>query len=166
MESRLRHWLLDPNKTLRGADIRPGQTVLEVGCGTGFFTLPTAEIVGENGHLIAIDPVSDFVDKVTKKVQAAGLDNVDVIRADGIDTELRAASVDVALLFGVVPFPTLPLNRLLPEMHRVLKPEGILAVWLFPTTAGVPTSILRSGLFTECGKKNGVYTYRRIEGTG
>jgi len=34
---------------------------------------------------------------------------------------LETASVDLVLLFGVVPFPTLPLDRLLPEMHRVLK---------------------------------------------
>ncbi len=36
MESRLRQWLMNPVKTLRGADIQPGQIVLEVGCGTGF----------------------------------------------------------------------------------------------------------------------------------
>ena len=35
MESRLRRWLFDPIKTLQGAGIRPGQTVLEVGCDTG-----------------------------------------------------------------------------------------------------------------------------------
>jgi len=166
MESRLRHWLFDPRKTLRGADLGPGQTVLEVGCGTGFFTLPAAEIIGETGYLIAMDPLSDFVHRVKKKVRDAGLKNVEVVRRDALQTGLQAASVDVVLLFGVVPFPTLPLDRLLPEMHRVLKAEGTLAVWLFPSTAGVPTSILRSGLFTDLGKKNGVYRYGRSEGAG
>jgi len=162
MASRLRHWLLDPKKTLRGADIRTGQTVLEVGCGPGFFTMPIAEMIGEGGHLIAMDPLSDFVDKVKKKVRDADLKNVEVLRRDALNTELEAASIDLVLLFGVVPFPTLPLGQLLPEMHRVLKPQGTLAVWLFPTTAGVPTSILRSGLFTALGKRQGVYSYRPV----
>ena len=163
MESRLRHWLFDPKKTLRGADVRSGQTVLEVGCGTGFFTLPAAEMIGESGHLIAMDPLSDFVDRVTKKVRDADLKNVEVLKRDALNTGLDSASVDLVLLFGVVPFPTLPLNQLLPEMHRVLKAKGTLAVWLFPTSAGVPKSILRSGLFTKLDKKSGVYTYRRSE---
>ena len=162
--SRWRHWLMNPKKTLRGADLKTGRIVLEVGCGTGFFTLPAAEMIGETGHLIAMDPLSDFVDKVRKKVADAGFNNVEVIRRDALNTKLEAASVDVILLFGVVPFPSLPLKRLLPEMHRVLKEEGTLAVWLFPTTAGVPTSILRSGLFTDLDKKNGVYVYRRFNG--
>jgi demethylmenaquinone methyltransferase/2-methoxy-6-polyprenyl-1,4-benzoquinol methylase len=164
MESRLRRWLIDPRKTLRGADIGSGQTVLEVGCGTGFFTLLAAEMIGESGHLIAMDPLSNFVDRVTKKVRDADLKNVEVLRRDALNTKLETASMDLVLLFGVVPFPTLPLDRLLPEMHRVLKAEGVLAVWLFPTSAGVPRNILRSGLFTKLGKKNGVYTYRRSEG--
>ena len=159
MESRWRRWLIDPKKTLGGADLKFGQRVLEVGCGTGFFTLPAAEKIGQSGHLIAMDPLSDFVDRVARKVRDAGLNNVEVIRRDALNTGLEAASMDLALLFGVVPFPTLPLDRLLPEMHRVLKAQGTLAVWLFPTSAGVPRAILRSGLFTKLGKKSGVYTY-------
>ncbi|MHA1549105.1 MAG: class I SAM-dependent methyltransferase [Alphaproteobacteria bacterium] len=166
MESRLRHWFADPKKTLRGAGLEPGQTVLEVGSGTGFFTLPAAGMIGDTGRLIAMDPLASFVDRLKKKVEDAGLTNVEVVRRDALNTELEVASIDVVLLFGVVPFPTLPLNRLLPEMHRVLKAEGILAVWLFPSTAGVPTSIRRSGLFCDLGKKHGVYTYRRADTIG
>ena len=161
MESRLRRWLFDPRKTLRGADLKPKQTVLEVGCGTGFFTLLAAEMIGDDGHLIAMDPLSNFVDRVSEKVKDAGLKNVEVVRRDALNTRLASASVDVVLLFGVVPFPTLPLSRLLPEMHRVLREEGTLVVWLFPVSFGVPTSILKSGLFTDLGKKHGVYRYRR-----
>mgnify|MGYP003998902985 FL=1 len=159
MESRLGSWLMPPEKTLLGAGLKTGQTVLEVGSGTGFFTLTAAKMIGKSGHLIALEPLSDFADKVEGKVRQAGYENVEVIKRDALKTELETASIDVALLYGVVPFPTLPLKQLLPEMHRVLKPDGSLAVWLFPTTGGVPTAILRSGLFTNQEKKNGVYSF-------
>ncbi len=161
MESRLRQWLMNPVKTLRGADIQPGQTVLEVGCGTGFFTIPAAQLIGNQGCLVAMDVLSKYTERVLKKVQAVDLKNVRVIKCDALDTGLDAASIDTVLLFGVIPFPYLPLNRLLPEMHRVIKPEGSLAVWLFPVSGWVPKSILQSGLFTYVSKRNGVYNYRR-----
>ena len=161
MGSRLRKWLMNPVKTLQGAGIEPGQTVLEVGCGTGFFTIPAAELIGDQGRLVAMDPLLDYTKRVSEKVQSAGLKNVRVVKRDALDTGLDAASIDTVLLFGVLPFPSLPLNRLLPEMHRVLKPEGRMAVWMFPVRGWVPGSILKSGLFTNLGKRNGVYNYRR-----
>lgn len=162
-DSRLRRWLQNPEHILHGAHLQAGQTVLEVGCGTGFFTIPAAKMIGEAGKLIAMDPVVSFVDAVRKKARSANLANVEAVRRDALKSALGSASIDVVLLFGVVPFPTLPLSRLLPEMHRVLKAQGTMAVWLFPTTAGVPTAIQRSGLFTELGRENGVILYRRSD---
>ena len=138
MESRLRQWLMSPIKTLQGAGIKPGQSVLEVGCGRGFFTIRAAELIGDQGCLVAMDALSDYTKRVSKKVQAAGLNNVHVVKRDVLDTGLGAATIDKVLLFGVIPYPFLPLNRLLPEMHRVLKPQGSLAVWLFPVSGLVP----------------------------
>jgi demethylmenaquinone methyltransferase/2-methoxy-6-polyprenyl-1,4-benzoquinol methylase len=161
MESRLRRWLMNPVKTLRGAGIQPGQTVLEVGCGTGFFTIPAAQLIGDKGCLVAMDVLLKYTERVSKKVHAAGLKNVRVVKRDALDTGLDAASIDMVLLFGVIPFPSLPLNRVLPEMHRVIRPKGSLAVWLFPVAGWVPKSILQSGLFTYVSKRNGVYNYRR-----
>ena len=161
MGSRLRQWLMNPLKTLHGAEIQPGQTLLEVGCGTGFFTIPAAKIIGDEGCLVAMDALSGYVKEVSKKVKAADLKNVRVVKRDALNTGLDDASIDTVLLFGVLPWPALPLNQLLPEMHRVLKPEGRLAVWLFPVSGWVPKSIIRSGLFTYLSKINGVYNYTR-----
>ena len=163
MESRLRQWLMNPVKTLQGAGIEPGQTVLEVGCGTGFFTIPAARLLGDQGSLVAMDPLQDYARRVSAKAKAAGLHNVRVVKRDALNTGLDAASMDMVLLFGVIPFPSLPLSRLLPEMHRVLKPDGNMAVWLFPVSGLVPTWILQSGLFTFVDKRNGVYNYRRLK---
>lgn len=161
MESRLRRLLHDPVKILRGADLAPGQTVLEVGSGTGFFTLAAAELIGPQGRLVAMEPLAGYAERLREKVAAAGLENVDVVRRDALETGLDDASMDRVLLFGVLPFPSLPLDRLLPEMHRVLKPDGVMAVWQFPAAGWVPGSIRRSGLFNEQSKRNRVYAYRR-----
>ncbi|WP_306150497.1 MULTISPECIES: class I SAM-dependent methyltransferase [unclassified Roseibium] len=163
MESRLRHLLFDPVATLRDAGLKPGQTVLEVGCGTGFYTLPAARILGNSGHFIAMDPLTDYVKRVRLKVDAAGLQNVDVIQHDALQTGLEEGCADLVLLLGVLPFPTLPLEKLLPEMHRVLKPDGQMGIWLFPTTAGVPGAIEKSGMFFEISRNGRVYRYARMQ---
>ena len=163
MGSRLRGRFFDPMKTVRGADIEPGQAVLEVGCGTGFFTVATAQLIGEQGCLIAMDALAGYVEQVSKKVQPASFNNVRVVKRDALHTQLDGASIDMVLLFGVIPFWALPLGQLLPEMHRVLRSEGNMAVWLFPPVVHfwVPKAILRSGLFTHISKRNGVYNYKR-----
>jgi ubiquinone/menaquinone biosynthesis C-methylase UbiE len=160
MESRFRYKFFNPMNILRGTENLPGLTVLEVGCGTGFFTLPAARLIGEQGRLVAMDVLSDSVELVSKKAQAASLKNVRVVKGDALDTGLDAESFDTVLLFGVIPAPMLPLTRLLTEMHRVLKAEGSLAVWP-PVPGWLPRSIVRSELFTFTSQRNGVHNFRR-----
>jgi ubiquinone/menaquinone biosynthesis C-methylase UbiE len=160
MESRFRYRFFSPTNILSGADLQPGQVVLEVGCGTGYFTIPAARLIGDQGCLVAIDVLPESVELVTRKVQIANLKNVRVVGANAMDTRLDAGSFDKVLLFGVIPAPMLPLTRLLPEMHRVLKVDGSLAVWP-PILGWIPRTILQSGLFTFTGKRNGVHNFKR-----
>ena len=160
MSSRLRQRLFDPVKTLRGAGLTTGQTVLEVGCGTGFFTIPAAKMIGDEGTLVALDVMTSYLDQVSEKTRDAGVSNVRIMKRNALDTGLQSQEIDLVLLFGVIPYPSLPLKKLLPEMHRVLKSDGRMAVWQFPVPGWVPRSITRSGLFTFIGKKNGVYNYK------
>ncbi len=163
MGSRVRARLMGPYKTLRLAGLEPGQTVLEVGCGTGFFTVPAARMVGEAGRIIALDASVGFLEEVQRKVREARLDNVIILQRDALDTGVAAGSVDMALLFGVLPFPLLPLDRLLPEMHRVMKPSASMSVWLFPPLVHnwIPRVIARSEWFEPMGKQGNVHNYRR-----
>ena len=160
MESRFRYRFFGPDPILKGANILPGQVVLEVGCGTGYFTLPAARLIGDLGCLVAMDLLSESVKLVSSKVQSANLNNVRLFQGNALDTGLNADSFDLALLLGIIPAPVLPLVRLLPEMHRVLKAGGSLAVWP-PIPGWLPKSIVQSGLFTYANKQNGVYHFRR-----
>ena len=164
MGSRLRKWLMNPVNTLKITDIQPGQTILEVGCGTGFFTIPAAEIVGDQGCIVAMDASSGFLKEVTRKVKEANIKNVRIMQKDALNTGLETASIDKVLLFGVIPFPLLPLDKLLPEMHRVLKPGATMSVWLFPPLVHnwVPKAIIRSNLFEQINEQDNVYNFSRI----
>ncbi|MDP4093233.1 MAG: class I SAM-dependent methyltransferase [Bacillota bacterium] len=158
MESRLRYKFFGPARILMGTEIRQGQTVLEIGCGTGFFTLPAAELLGAKGSLVAMDILPASVETVTKKVQTANIKNVSVIKGNALDTKLDSESLDMILILGVIPAPMLPMDQLLSEMHRILKAGGIMAVW---PPSWVHKPIVRSGLFTLSSRKNGVSNYKK-----
>jgi len=161
MDSPLRRKLNNPVKTLEAAGVRLGQEVLEVGCGTGFFTINAAKLVGNEGCVHAIDVYPPAIEFVRGKVRDADISNIRLTNADGMDSGLPGSSFDLVLLFGVIPAPVLPLARLLPEMHRLLKPEGALAVWTaFPWWSS--TSVTRSRLFTYTGKENGVHNFQKV----
>lgn len=164
MGSRVRKWLMNPVKTLRIADIQPGQTILEVGCGTGFFTIPAAQMVGNQGCIIAMDASSGFLKKVAKKVQKANLKNVRIMQKNALYTGLETESIDMVLLFGVIPFPLLPLDKLLPEMYRVLKPGATMSVWLFPPLVHnwVLKTITQSNLFKQTSAQKNVFNFVRL----
>ena len=161
MESPLRYKFWKPEKILAGAGLQSGQTVLEVGCGTGYFTLPAARLIGPQGNLLAMDILPEAVDFVSKKVQAAQLGYVPVLQRDALNTNFDSGRFDTVLLFGVLPSPWLPLPSLLSELQRVLKAGGLLAVW--PSIPGLSRSILRSGLFSWAGKRAGVLNFIRLE---
>lgn len=160
MESPLRYRLFPPSKILAGASIETGQSVLEIGCGTGYFTLPAAEVIGESGHLVSVDILSDSVALVAQKIGKADLKNVRVLQADATNTGLGRGSFDLVLLFGVIPAPMIPLNELLAEIHRLLKTDGRLAVWPH-VPRWLPGAVTKSGLFTYSAKENGVHNFIR-----
>jgi ubiquinone/menaquinone biosynthesis C-methylase UbiE len=115
-------------------------------------------LIGDQGSLVAMDVLPASVETVSKKAQIANLKNIRVVKGDALNTKLDPESMDAVLLFGILPAPMLPLDRLLPEMYRILKPGGIMAVW---PPSWVPPSIPRSRLFTFASKRNGVFNFRR-----
>jgi SAM-dependent methyltransferase len=160
MESGFRYRFFGPDHILHGIEDLRGRAVLEVGCGTGFFTVPAARLIGDQGHLTSIDLLSQSVELVRGKVRAQKLSNVQVLKGDARHTGLATESFDTVILFGVIPAPMLPLAELLPEMHRLLKPGGSLAVWPH-VPLWLPQSIVRTGLFKLKGTRHGVHSFLR-----
>jgi len=117
----------DPYEPLRVAGLRPGQRVLEVGCGPGFFTVPASEIVGPEGEVTSLDVSPTAVAHVRRKVAEAGATNVKVIHANAGDTQLQAQSFDLAFLFGIGRVVG-DVEAIWTELDRLLKPGGTLAI--------------------------------------
>ena len=68
----LRRLIHNPEKMLREW-ITPGQTVIDVGCGMGYFSLPMARLVGDTGRVIAVDLQAQMLDRVQQRAERAGL---------------------------------------------------------------------------------------------
>ena len=161
MESRFRYKLFSPKRILEGAGIRWGMKVLEVGCGTGFFTIPAGSMLGDDGLLIAMDVLHISVEAVANRVQLANLGNiVKVVKGDALNSKLEKESLDEVILFGVIPAPMLPMEKLMEEMHRILRPGGAMAVW---PPSWVQRGIVQSGRFKYTVSRHGVRNYQRID---
>ncbi len=162
MESRFRYRFFSPEKILANSPLKGGQVVLEMGCGTGFFTIPAARLVGDRGRLVAMDVLPESVEIVASRARAAGMTNIRTIQGNALGTSLEGASFDAVILYGMIPAPMLPLAPLLAEIHRVLKPEGALTVW--PSVPGwLPRSVVRSGFFMRAERRKGVHNFIRSD---
>jgi ubiquinone/menaquinone biosynthesis C-methylase UbiE len=122
-----RHEELQPETLLRSLGLQPGDTIADIGCGPGFFTIPAARIVGEQGHVFAADIQGEMLTAVRSSAAERGLTNVQLVKTSDTEIPLPPESCDVALLAFVlheVPQRSLFLLR----VAHVLKPTGRVAV--------------------------------------
>jgi ubiquinone/menaquinone biosynthesis C-methylase UbiE len=117
----------DPDKALKAAGLQPGQEVLEVGCGPGFFTIPAAKTVGREGSILALDVNPLAVAHVQQKIEAQHVTNARTVLANATKTDLPDQSFDLIFVFGVA-HPIGGMAAIWAEMDRLLKPDGTLSV--------------------------------------
>ncbi|NIV36293.1 MAG: methyltransferase domain-containing protein [Anaerolineae bacterium] len=127
-------WLVDNpirrrylRSVLNRVGIRPHERVLELGPGPGIMTVEAARHAGPEGQLIAVDIQPEMIAQVKKRVEEAGLTNVETHIADAYHLPLDDASVDRAFLVSVLPEIT-DRARALAELHRVIEPGGLLSI--------------------------------------
>ena len=125
LEFKLRDLLNPRVRILKEVGIKPGFRVLDYGCGPGSYIIPLAELVGESGKIYALDIHPLGIQKVQKIASKKKLTNVKTIRSD-CKTGLPEGSVDVVLLYDTFHDLSDP-HGVLVELHRILKPNGILS---------------------------------------
>lgn len=109
------------------AGIRPGDHVLDVGCGRGAVLFPAAEATGPTGHVTAIDLAPTMVTLTADDAARAGLTQVEVRIGDAQQPSFPPCSFDVVLA-GMVVFLLPAPEQALRAYARLLRPTGRLAV--------------------------------------
>jgi ubiquinone/menaquinone biosynthesis C-methylase UbiE len=122
---KFRDFFLPRKNILEEVGIKPGFHVLDYGCGPGGYIIPLAELVGKSGKVYALDIHPLAIRKVEDIDSKGQLANVETILSD-CQTGLPDNTLDAVLLYDAFHHLSDP-NGVLKELHRVLKPDGILS---------------------------------------
>jgi ubiquinone/menaquinone biosynthesis C-methylase UbiE len=122
LDNPVRRLLQNPSR-IAGPYIREGQTVVDLGCGPGVFSLAMAEMVGQSGKVISVDIQDEMLQMVKQKAQKAGLQSRIVLHRAMPDALGLADKADFALAFYMV-HEVPDRKRFLGEVKSILNPGG------------------------------------------
>lgn len=126
------------HEIVSACEIKPGETVADIGAGTGLFTHLFSEAVGKDGRVIAVDISKTFLDHIQSTSREAGERNVDTLLATVDSTQLPAESIDVAFICDTYHHFEFPLKTMA-SIQRALKPGGRVILVDFRRIPGVST---------------------------
>lgn len=130
-------------------DLKPGETALDVACGTGRFTRAFGEAVGRDGLAIGLDGARTML---TKAVAAGGPENVVYLRADAVDLPLKASTVDGICCFAALHMFAEP-QTALDSFARVVKPGGRIVLLTSARRAWQPARMLETAGGAASGQR-------------
>ncbi|PWW83308.1 SAM-dependent methyltransferase [Prosthecochloris marina] len=126
LDTGFRKWLQDSQKILHPY-VKEGMTVLDFGCGSGFFTVDMAHMVGESGRIIAVDLQEGMLEKLREKIQGTEYEERIILHKCEKDTIGIAQQVDFILAFYVV-HEVPHQDMFFKEIQSTLKKNGLMLV--------------------------------------
>lgn len=122
LETRFRRLWQNPRKVL-GPYIREGMTVLDFGCGPGYFTVAMGQMVGKNGRVIAADLQEGMLQKLKDKIHGTELEERITLHRTDVNTIGLSDIVDFVLVFYVVHEIT-DKAKFFKELASIVQPNG------------------------------------------
>ena len=117
-----------PAELFAELEVGPGMQVADVGCGPGFFALPMAGLVGDEGRIFAIDDSPKMLEALAEGARARDLiGRIETREADAADTGLPDSSLDLVLCVFVY-HEVDDREKLLAEFTRITRPGGTVAM--------------------------------------
>lgn len=138
---------IDPLAVIAQMDLKQGSIIADFGCGTGYFSIPLAKTIGEEGKVYSLDVVPEKLEAVESQAKTLGLTNLTTKRVNLENKEgskLKAESVDWVIMKDVL-FQNKEKSDMLEEAKRILKPGGkvLLVEWKTEDTAIGPDKEIR-----------------------
>lgn len=128
-------WLVRPNrirqegtdKLLKELQLKPGMVVCDMGCGNGYYALPMAEQVGEEGKVLAVDIQKPMLTMLMERAKEAGHENIKPILGEVGAPNLPEGEIDLLLMVDVYHEFSDP-EGMLRAIRNSLKPDGVIAL--------------------------------------
>jgi ubiquinone/menaquinone biosynthesis C-methylase UbiE len=169
-----RFWVEAPHPIITRERLRsvlapePGERILEIGPGVGYYTLEMAEWVGPKGMIEIFDLQQEFLDHVGERAGERGLSNITPTQGDATALPYEDDSMDAVALtavLGEIPDPVAALR----QVQRVLKPSGRLIVGElfgdphFTTQSALKRQAAEAGLAWKMHSGNWFGYFARLE---
>jgi len=118
---------LPPAEVIGALAIQPGDTIADIGAGTGYFSLPLAQAAGPLGMVFAVDSQSEMLGRLQYKLDSGSTSNIRTVLAEADSTGLPDASFNLVFL-AKVWHEIADRAAVLMEAKRILKSGGRIAV--------------------------------------
>ncbi len=122
-----RHAELPPLASLSAAGVVGGMTVIDLGCGPGFFAIPAAGIVGPGGHVYGVDVQAGMIEHLRTEIDRRQIPNISVLLSTESRVDLPDETADIVFIAVVLHEVDDPV-AFLSEAGRLVKRDGAIAI--------------------------------------